>query len=74
MGQKVNPYGFRLGTLYDWKSKWFSEKKGYQKFLLEDLTLRKLLEEKLAMAGLVRTEIERSINTIRILLYVPGQE
>lgn len=74
MGQKVNPHGFRLGTLYTWKSKWFAEKDDYQKFLLSDVKLRRFLEEKLKLAGLVKIEIERSINTIKIILYVsrPG--
>lgn len=74
MGQKVNPKGFRLGKLYSWKSKWFAKKNNYKKFLLEDIELRRFLDEKLKLAGLVKTEIERSINTITITLYVsrPG--
>lgn len=74
MGQKVNPFGFRLGTLYSWKSKWFANKHDYKKFLLEDIKLREFLMEKLKLAGIVKVEIERSINTVKILLYVsrPG--
>jgi len=74
MGQKVNPHGFRLGTLYSWKSKWFAEGEEYQKFLLEDIELRRFLLEKLKLAGIVRVEIKRSINTIKIILHVsrPG--
>jgi len=74
VGQKVNPKGFRLGTLYSWKSKWFAKKGNYKKFLLEDIKLRDFLKDKLRMAGLVEAEIERSINTITITLYVsrPG--
>ena len=74
MGQKVNPFGFRLGTLYSWKSKWFAQGMDYQKFLLEDIELRRFLMEKLKLAGIVRVEIERSINTIKIILHVsrPG--
>ena len=53
LGQKVNPLGFRLGKLYSWKSKWFAQKNDYQKFLLEDIKLRKLLGERLKLAGLV---------------------
>ena len=74
MGQKVNPHGFRLGKLYFWDSRWFAQKKNYQKFLLEDITLRNFLMERLKMAGVVKIEIERSINTIKFIIYVsrPG--
>ncbi|PIS08712.1 30S ribosomal protein S3 [Candidatus Beckwithbacteria bacterium CG10_big_fil_rev_8_21_14_0_10_34_10] len=74
MGQKVNPHGFRLGTLYTWKSQWYAKGNDYQKFLLEDIKLRKFLLEKLHLAGIVRVEIKRSINTIKVILYVsrPG--
>lgn len=74
MGQKVNPHGFRLGMLYTWKSKWFAGKLDYKKFLLEDYKLRQFLKDKLKSAGLTKIEIERSINTIKIILYVsrPG--
>jgi len=74
MGQKVNPYGFRLGTLYDWQSNWYAQDKKYQKFLHQDLKLREFLKEELKTAGLVKTEIKRSINTVEITVYVsrPG--
>lgn len=74
MGQKVNPFGFRLGPLYTWKSRWFADKKAYKHQILEDHELRKLLHKKLVLAGLTQVEIERSINTIKITLYVsrPG--
>ena len=39
MGQKINPYGFRLGVSTDWKSRWFSERE-YQKYLTEDWKIR----------------------------------
>ena len=35
MGQKVNPYGFRLGVTTDWKSRWFEERR-YRDFVVED--------------------------------------
>lgn len=74
MGQKVNPHGFRLGKLYSWNSRWFAQGLDYQKFLLEDIKLRKFLMEKLRLAGIVKVEIERSINTIKVIVYVsrPG--
>src|SRR3990170_4674967 len=74
MGQKVNPFGFRLGNLYSWRSRWYSDKIHYPKLVLEDTKLRRFLTEKLRMAGLTKVEIERSINNVRIILHVsrPG--
>ncbi len=40
MGQKVHPYGFRLGITQDWESKWFASKKNYSEFVLEDYHIR----------------------------------
>jgi len=74
MGQKVHPFGFRLGPLFEWKSRWYANKHNYKQQVLEDHKLRKFLYEKLRMAGLTHAEIERSINTIKITLHVsrPG--
>jgi small subunit ribosomal protein S3 len=75
MGQKVHPFGFRLGPLYNWKSRWFSGNSDqYQAQVLEDHKLRAFLGEKLKTAGLTEVIIERSINTITIVLHVsrPG--
>ena len=74
MGNKVNPSVFRLGVIYDWKARWYGRKTNYQKYLLEDVKIRKLLFRKLQLAGIVSVEIERSINKIRIIIAVsrPG--
>lgn len=74
MGQKVNPTGFRLGVIYPWQSRWFSAGQDYQKYLLEDIQLRRFLRKKLKFAGLGRVDIERSLKTIKIILHVarPG--
>ncbi len=75
MGQKVNPVSFRIPQSRDWKSLWFSaNKKDYQKNLLEDVKIRKFLLNKLKLAGISQVQIERSINKMKILLYVsrPG--
>lgn len=73
MGQKVNPQILRLGKIYNWESRWFEGKK-YKEVLFEDYILRKKLMEKLKIAGVSRIEIERSINSIKIIIYVsrPG--
>lgn len=74
MGQKVNPLGFRLGKLYGWASNWFAEGEAYHQFLLEDIKLRQFLFERLKLAGITEVKIDRSINTIKITLFVarPG--
>ena len=50
MGQKVHPYGFRLGTLYGWQSNWFAER-GYSVSLHEDIRIRDYIKKKLFMLG-----------------------
>ena len=59
MGQKVHPYGFRLGSLYGWQSNWFSERR-YAEQLHEDITIRKFIKKKLYHAGISRVVIERT--------------
>lgn len=75
MGQKVNPLGFRLALSKDWHSRWFAQsKKEYRENLLEDLKLRDFLMEKLQNAGVVRVQIDRLINKMKLRLHVsrPG--
>lgn len=74
MGQKVNPTGFRLGTTFTWKSRWFADKSNYSDKVLEDYKVRKFLNNKLASAGLVKVDIERSLTAIKVILFVsrPG--
>ena len=73
MGQKVNPHILRIGTIYTWTSRWFDEKQ-YKNIVLEDYHLRKKLMDRLKVAGIAKVEIERSINSLRVILYVsrPG--
>ncbi len=74
MGQKVNPIGFRMGTFYPWKSRWFSDDKNYKKNLIEDITLRKALMQKLKLAGVDLIEIERLPKSMVVIMTVsrPG--
>ena len=73
MGKKVNPKLFRLGPIYNWSSRWFDDKK-YKEILLEDFFLRKALLERLGNSGVSEIEIERSINSLKLTIYVsrPG--
>ena len=68
MGQKVNPLLFRLGILYKSSSRWFATKGEYRELVLQDLKLKKFIETRLHLAGIVSVEIERSINTMRIII------
>lgn len=74
MGQKVNPTGFRIGSTFTWKSRWFEPKKNYSDTLIEDYRIRQTLEKKLESAGIVQIEIERSLTSLKIILFVsrPG--
>ncbi len=67
VGQKVHPYGFRLGYNKTWKSRWFA-KKDYSELLHEDLHLKKLLKKQLYAAGVASIEIERPGNKLRITI------
>lgn len=73
MGQKVNPYGFRLGVTTDWKSRWFSDR-DYQNYLIEDWKIRDYLMTQLERAAVSRVEIERTRDRLRIDLHTarPG--
>lgn len=73
MGQKVHPTGFRLGIIYDWQSKWFSDS-DYSNLLESDLTIRKYLAGAMKDAAVSRTEIERNANIVTITVHTakPG--
>jgi len=73
LGQKVHPYGFRIGTLYGWQSNWFSEKK-YADQLHEDLGIRKFIKKKLFHAGISKVVIDRTGDKIVINIHTarPG--
>ncbi len=60
MGQKVNPYGFRLGITTDWKSKWIADKKDYAAYLHEDDRIRRYIRERVRHAGVSRIDITRT--------------
>ena len=74
MGQKVNPYGFRLGITTDWKSRWFAEDKEYTDQLIEDWQIRDYLKKQLERAMVSRVEIERTRDRLRVDVYTarPG--
>ena len=67
MGQKVHPYGFRLGVTKTWRSRWFA-KQDYAKLLHEDLELRESLTSRLRAAGISSIEVDRPGNKLRITI------
>jgi small subunit ribosomal protein S3 len=73
MGQKVHPYGFRLGYNRSWHSRWFA-KRGFDDLLIEDLKLKKELKKRFAQAGVSQVEIDRAANRVKIIIYTsrPG--
>jgi small subunit ribosomal protein S3 len=73
MGQKVNPYGFRLGITTDWKSRWFKER-GYKELVIEDWKIRDYLTRQLESAAVSRIEIERNSDRVRVDIHTarPG--
>ncbi len=73
MGQKVNPYGFRLGITTDWRSRWFSEK-DYKRYLHEDIAIRKHINNTLRHAGISHVDIERTRDRVRVDIHTarPG--
>ena len=73
MGQKVNPYGFRLGITTDWKSRWFEERR-YREFVVEDWRIRDYLMSQLEAAAVSRIEVERTRDRVRVDIHTarPG--
>src|SRR5215208_517377 len=67
MGQKVHPYGFRLGFNKPWRSRWFA-KQDYAKLLMEDIELKEGLASRLKSAGVSSIEVDRPGNKLRITI------
>lgn len=70
MGQKVHPHGLRLGTVYNWSSRWyFSDKKTYREAVFEDSQIRQELMKKYSYAGVTDIGIERAIKKITLIIF-----
>ena len=73
MGQKVNPYGFRLGITTDFKSRWYADKM-YADYVKEDVAIRRMMTRGMERAGISRVEIERTRDRVRVDIHTarPG--
>lgn len=73
MGQKVHPYGFRLGVNKTWVSKWCL-RRDFPSLLMEDIKLRGYVKRTLAHAGISKVEVERSADRVRVSIHTarPG--
>ncbi|HEV8681554.1 MAG TPA: 30S ribosomal protein S3 [Actinomycetota bacterium] len=68
MGHKVNPYGFRLGVIYPWKSKWYAGKREYADSLHQDVAIRAYIRSHLSRAGISNIDIERKGDQIQVFI------
>ncbi|NJP47657.1 30S ribosomal protein S3 [Actinacidiphila epipremni] len=73
MGQKVNPYGFRLGVTTDFKSRWYADKL-YKDYVKEDVAIRRMMTQGMERAGISKVEIERTRDRVRVDIHTarPG--
>jgi small subunit ribosomal protein S3 len=75
MGQKVNPIGFRTGIMIGWKSRWYASKQEFADLLIEDQKIRDFIkkrkdrEGKLMYPMIAKTEIERTRDEVKVILY-----
>ena len=73
MGHKVHPIGFRLGVIFGWQSKWYSDRH-YRDLIHEDLAIRTYIAKTLRDAGVSRVEIDRNANIVLVTIHTarPG--
>ena len=74
MGQKIHPGGLRVGVIHDWKSNWYTGKKEFADYILEDVRIREHIYNKLAHAGLSDILIRKDKQRITVDIYTarPG--
>jgi len=68
LGHKIHPYGFRLGVIYPWKSKWYAGKREFSRALHEDVAIRDYIRKHLSRAGLSAIDIERKGDQIQVFI------
>jgi len=68
VGQKIHPYGFRLGIIYPWKSNWYANRRDYIEALHEDIWIRRHIRSRLSRAGISSIDIERKGDQIWVYI------
>lgn len=73
MGHKVHPFGFRIGIVKDWRSRWYDEKH-YAELVHEDIAIRRIIHSSYQEAGISVIEIERKANEVTVTVHTarPG--
>src|SRR5271169_5039555 len=74
MGQKTHPYGFRVGVIKTWSSKWYEDGSAYQKWLHQDIRIKRAIKQYLYNANIAGVEIERAANRAKVIVFTarPG--
>jgi small subunit ribosomal protein S3 len=73
VGQKTHPYGFRLGVIKPWRSRWYAGG-NFAELLREDELVRKYLKTRLAHAAISDVHIERKPGKVTVTVFTgrPG--
>jgi len=73
LGHKVHPFGFRIGIVKDWRSRWYDEKH-YAELVHEDIDIRRIIHSSYQEAGISQIEIERKANEVTVTVHTarPG--
>jgi small subunit ribosomal protein S3 len=74
VGQKVQPYGFRVGITRPWISRWYAKRADYGRYLVEDQKIRRFIWQRLSSAAVAKIEIERAGDETRVFIHTarPG--
>jgi small subunit ribosomal protein S3 len=74
MGQKIHPGGMRVGVIHDWKSNWWTGKKEFSDYIIEDVRIREHIYNKLSHAGLSDILIRKDKQRVTVDIYTarPG--
>jgi len=74
MGQKTHPYGFRVGVIKTWSSKWYEDGRAYTKWLHQDIRIKRAIKSYLYNANIAGVEIERAANRAKVIVFTarPG--
>jgi len=69
VGQKVHPYGLRVGYIKTWRSRWFARKKDFANLLHEDIRIKNYIKKNFSSAAIPNIEIERASDRVRVIIF-----